>query len=337
MAIERADPDPVRSEQPAVVQSLPGPYVRSRRRSRSLGDRIFEGVTTGFGMIILLIVVAMVVALGWEAWPAIRRFGLGFLTGREWNYVDQFGALPYVWGTVYSSFLALAMALPISLGVAIFLAEMAPLPVRTVLSFLVELLAAIPSVVYGLWGMFVLVPLVRQLELWLFLHAHFIPLFSGPPIGFGMLSAATVLAIMIIPTIASVSRDVLLAVPASQREAALALGATRWEAIKVALSNAVPGIIGATLLGLGRALGETMAVTMVIGNIGSISISLFQPAYSMAALIANEFSEATTNLHVAALIEVGLLLLMVTLVLNLFSRLLVRRVAITGAGSHVKG
>jgi len=304
-----------------------------RKTNEGYADYLFHSGTTLFGSLILILMAAMVVALGWEAWPAIRRFGISFLTSREWNYVDKFGALPYIWGTLYSSFLALALALPVSLGVAIFLAEIAPLSIRTPFSFLVELLAAIPSVVYGLWGIFVLAPLVQKFEVWLGAQLGFIPLFAGPPIGFGMLTAGVVLAVMIIPTIASVSRDVLLAVPVSQREAALALGATRWEAIKVALSNAWSGIIGATILGLGRALGETMAVTMVIGNIRSVSVSLFQPAYSMAAVVANEFSEAFDPLHIASLIEVGLLLMVVTLILNLLSRLLVRRVALaSGSG-----
>ncbi|MBE3577857.1 MAG: phosphate ABC transporter permease subunit PstC [Limnochordales bacterium] len=305
-----------------------------RRSDESLADRLFQGSTTFFALLIPILLVTMVVVLGFEAWPAIRRFGLNFLTSSEWNYADEFGALPYIWGTLYSSFLAILLALPVSLGVAIFLAEIAPLAVRTPLSFLVELLAAIPSVVYGLWGIFVLAPLVQRFEAWLGARLGFIPLFAGPPLGLGMLTAGVVLAVMIIPTIASVSRDVLLAVPASQREAALALGATRWEAIKVALSNARSGIIGATILGLGRALGETMAVTMVIGNIRSISLSLFQPAYSMAAVIANEFSEAFDPLHIASLIEVGLLLLLITFILNLLSRLLVRRVAAAGGSGR---
>lgn len=318
--------------QPSAPPASPQTTARSKV---ARADRWFRGLATGFGLSILGLMALLTLALFIDAWPAIRHFGLRFLTSSEWNYVDQFGALPYIWGTIYSSLLGLLLSLPVSLGVAIFLAEIASGSLRTPLSFLVEMLAAIPSVVYGLWGIFVLVPIVRTVETWLNAHFGFIPLFAGAPFGVDMFSAAVVLAIMITPTIASVSRDVLLAVPASQREAALALGATRWESIKVAFSNAWSGIVGAIILGLGRALGETMAVTMVIGNTATISFSLLSPAYSMAAVLANEFSEAVNELHIASLVTIGLLLFAVTFILNSLSRWLVGRLTAraTGEGS----
>lgn len=315
--------------QPSASPASPQTTVRSKV---ARADRWFRGLATGFGLSILGLMALLTLALFIEAWPAIRHFGLRFLTSSEWNYVDQFGALPYIWGTIYSSLLGLLLSLPVSLGVAIFLAEIASGSLRTPLSFLVEMLAAIPSVVYGLWGIFVLVPIVRTVETWLNAHFGFIPLFAGAPFGVDMFSAAVVLAIMITPTIASVSRDVLLAVPASQREAALALGATRWESIKVAFSNAWSGIVGAIILGLGRALGETMAVTMVIGNTATISFSLLSPAYSMAAVLANEFSEAVSELHIASLVTIGLLLFAVTFILNSLSRWLVGRLTARATG-----
>jgi phosphate transport system permease protein len=242
-----------------------------------------------------------------------------------WDPVKgEFGALPYIYGTIVSSMIAIVIALPLSIGVAMFLAELAPRWLERPVSFMVELLAAIPSIVYGLWGMFVLVPAVRNsIGPFLTRHLGFIPLFSGAPYGFGMLTAGIILAIMILPIIISISRDVMISIPNTQREAALALGATKWETTKIILSNAKSGIAGATLLGLGRALGETMAVTMVIGNMAQISTKLLDPGYSMASVLANEFSEATTNLYLSALVEVGLLLFVVTVILNAVARLIV--------------
>jgi phosphate transport system permease protein len=235
----------------------------------------------------------------------------------------QFGAKPFIWGTLYSSVLALIIAGPISLGIATYLSELCPPKLRQPLIFLTELLAAIPSIVYGLWGVFVLVPLVRQLETNVPESWRQLPLFSGPPLGLGMLSAALILAIMVVPFISSLAREVLKAVPRTQREGAYALGATQWEAIRVALSYGRTGIIGAIMLGFGRALGETMAVTMVIGNNPSVSWSLFAPQYTMAAVIANEFTEAADELHLHALIEIGLVLFIITLFVNALSRMLI--------------
>jgi phosphate transport system permease protein len=235
----------------------------------------------------------------------------------------NFGALPFIWGTLYSSLLALVISTPIALGIAIFLSELSPRFLRTPLAFLTELLAAIPSIVYGLWGIFVLVPIVRQIEVhtpdWL----KKVPLFTGPPLGVGMLAAGLILAVMVIPFTSSVAREVLKAVPATQREAAYALGATRWEAIQAALRYGRTGIAGAIMLGFGRAIGETMAVTMVIGNNPRINSSLFAAQHTMAAVIANEFTEADTDLYLNALIEIGLVLFVITLVINALSRLLI--------------
>jgi phosphate transport system permease protein len=235
----------------------------------------------------------------------------------------EFGARPFIWGTLYSSILALALATPVSLGIAIFLSEICPARLRMPLTFLTELLAAIPSIVYGLWGIFVLVPAVRSLQRAFPPSLKALPFFEGPPVGVGMMAAVLILAVMIIPFTASVAREVLKAVPSSQREAAYALGATRWEAIRAALFYARTGIIGAIILGFGRALGETMAVTMVIGNNPQVTASLFKPQYTMAAVLANEFAEAADELYLHALIEIGLVLFAITLVVNTASRALI--------------
>jgi phosphate transport system permease protein len=244
----------------------------------------------------------------------------------HWDPVaGEFGALPFIYGTLVSAFLALLIAVPLSLGAAIFLAELAASWVRPPIAFLIEMLAAVPSVVYGLWGIFVLVPWLRDwVQPALAGALGFLPLFQGPPYGIGMLAAGVILAIMVVPYITSVSREVLLAVPRVQREAALGLGATRWETTRMAvLRYGRSGLIGAVLLGLGRALGETMAVTMVIGNRPEIALSLFAPGYTMASVLANEFTEATSDLYVSALVEIGLLLLLVTVLVNGLARLLV--------------
>jgi phosphate transport system permease protein len=269
--------------------------------------------------------------------PSLSSFGLGFFTSADWDVVhERFGALPFIFGTVVSSLLGLLLAVPIALGVAIFLSELAPAWLTRPLGFVVELLAAIPSVVYGLWGIFVLAPWLRTVvEPFLGRTLGFLPLFQGPARGYGMLAAGLVLAIMILPTIASISRDVLRAAPEVLREGALALGATRWEAIRnVLLPFVRSGLVGAIILGLGRALGETMAVTMVIGNRSEIALSLFAPGHTMASVVANEYAEASSDVHLAALSEIGLLLFGVTLLLNIAARLLVWRVGRLPGGAR---
>lgn len=278
---------------------------------------------------VLAITLTMVVAMTQSSWLSIREFGLGFLVGQVWDPVKgEFGALPFIWGTIASSVLALIIAVPLSVAVAIFLVEQAPRSLARPLGFLVELLAAIPSVVYGLWAIFVLAPLLR-IYVQPFLQSLFgwLPLFQGTATGIGLLTGGVVLAIMITPIITAVTRDVLEAVPVTQREASLALGATRWETTKIVLSNASSGIAGAVILGLGRAIGETMAVTMVIGNRPQISASLFDPAYSIASVIANEFTEATGDLYISALTEMGLILFIVTFVVTGLAKLLIMSVA----------
>jgi phosphate transport system permease protein len=301
------------------------PRAVSRSR-RGVGDRVYRGLVLASVWLVLALAGGLLLALGWESWAAIRAFGLRFLITSHWDPVaGEFGALPFIYGTLVSSLLALLIAVPLSLGAAIFLAELAPSWVRPPVAFLIEMLAAVPSVVYGLWGIFVLVPWLRDwVQPALARTLGFLPLFQGPPYGIGMLAAGLILAIMIVPYITSVSREVLLAVPGSQREAALGLGATRWETTRIAvLRYGRSGLIGAILLGLGRALGETMAVTMVIGNRPEVAASLFAPGYTMASVLANEFTEATSDLYVSALVEIGLLLLVVTVAVNGLARLLV--------------
>jgi len=264
------------------------------------------------------------VVLAHQSQLSIAKFGFGFWRGTTWDPVSgEFGAFPFIWGTLYSSFLALLLATPVALGIAIFLSELSPQALKQPLIFLTELLAAVPSIVYGLWGIFVLIPFVRRFQVWTPDLLRRLPLFAGPPLGVGMLAAGLVLAVMVIPFIASVAREILKAVPVNQREAAYALGATRWEAIRMALYYARTGIMGAVMLGLGRALGETMAVTMVIGNNPQVSLSLFAPQYTMAAVIANEFTEAAGELYLDALVEIGLVLFTITIVINGLSRLLI--------------
>lgn len=280
--------------------------------------------------VVLVIMAAMLAALTVGAWPAIRKFGPAFFATSTWDPVaGDFGALPFVYGTLVSSAVALVLAVPLGLGVAVFLSELAPGWLRRPVGFLIELLAAIPSVIYGLWGIFVLVPWVRTtLSPSLKATLGFLPLFDGPPLGIGMLAAGLILAIMVVPFIIAASTEVMRAVPTSQREAALSLGATVWETTRTAvIPYARSGIVGAIFLALARALGETMAVTMVIGNVPQIRASLLAPGYTIAAVIANEFAEATDDLYVAALIYAGLVLFLVTLTVNILARLLVARVA----------
>jgi len=289
------------------------------------GDAIFRIVMLAMGLFVVAVVIAMVIALASDSMLSVRRFGFAFLTGRQWNPIKgEFGALPFIYGTVVSSLIALLISVPLSLGIAVFLVEQAPHYIARPVGFLVELLAAIPSVVYGLWGIFVLAPFLRvhvepPLAHWL----GWLPLFQGSITGIGLLTGGIILAIMVTPIISAIVRDVLAAVSGSQREAALALGATKWEMIRVVLVNGAPGIAGAVILGLGRALGETMAVTMVIGNRPQISASLFEPSYTIASAIANEFTEATENLYLSALVELGLILFLVTFIVNGIARLLV--------------
>jgi phosphate transport system permease protein len=285
------------------------------------GERAFRAGVGAFAVLLLVLVVAIGAELTRQSWLSIRAFGFGFWTSSAWDPVaGEFGALPFIWGTLYSSVLALLVATPVALGIAVFTSELAPSWLRGPLVFLTELLAAIPSIVYGLWGIFVLVPMVRSLEVATPDALRALPLFSGPPLGVGMLAAVLILAMMVIPFTSAVAREVLRTVPVAQREAAYALGATPFEAIRAALFFARTGIVGAVMLGFGRALGETMAVTMVIGNSPQVALSLFEPQYTMAAVIANEFTEATDELYLHALIEIGLVLFIITLVVNAGSR-----------------
>jgi len=284
----------------------------------------FRAATGLFAVLLIALVAGIAAVLYTDASMAIWKFGWRFWQTEIWDPVaGEFGARPFIWGTLYSSVLALVIAGPIALGIAIYISELSPVWLRRPLVFLTELLAAIPSIVYGLWGIFVLVPFVRQLEAGTPEWLRALPLFSGPPLGLGMLSAALLLAIMIVPFSSSVAREVLRAVPQAQREGAYALGATRWEAIRMALFYARTGIVGSIMLGFGRALGETMAVTMVIGNTPQVSLSLYAPQYTMAAVIANEFAEAADELHLNALVEIGLVLFVITLVVNGLSRMFI--------------
>jgi len=289
-------------------------------------DRVFQWTITACGLAVLAVLVLIVYELVTRSALSWHAFGFKFFAASDWDPVsEQFGALPFIYGTLVSSLVALVIAVPLSIGVAVFTTEMCPKRLRSPLSFFVELLAAIPSVIYGLWAIFALVPLLSNyVQPFLGKSLGWTGLFSGPPYGIGMLAAGIILAIMIIPIISSITREVLTVVPQHQREAVLALGATRWEMIRVGvLRNARAGIMGGVILGLGRALGETMAVTMVIGNRPEIAKSLFAPGYTMASVLANEFSEATGDTYLSALVEIGLVLFLVTIVVNALARLLV--------------
>jgi phosphate transport system permease protein len=319
------------------VTSLPVDWLEKDRRklrvdASAFSDKLYEGITAACAIVIPALVIAIALAVFVAAWPAFSKLGLSIITSSDWDVAaGHFGAAPAVFGTLVSSAVALIIATPLAIGIAIFLSEFSPLWLRQPIGFLVDLLAAIPSVVYGLWGIFILVPLLRQYVMPFLrdtLHLGSTPFFSGPAYGPSMLAAGIILAIMALPYISSVSREVLMAVPRSQREAALALGATRWEMIRDAvLPYAKSGIIGGIMLGLGRALGETMAVTMVIGNRLEISASLFAPGYTMASLIANQFSEATNDLQLSALMAVGAVLFVITLIINAIARWLVWQVS----------
>jgi phosphate transport system permease protein len=316
----------ITEQQAAAVNVSSAAFSSSFRiAGKNIGDFIFENITRFFAFVLLVLVILMVYEMFRQSHLSIAKFGWGFITSTTWDPVhDNFGALPFIFGTLFSSLIALFIALPLSVGIAIFLSEFAPKWLEQPVSLLVELLAAIPSIVYGLFGIFVMAPWLRKtIEPFLGDHLGFIFLFQGPPYGLGMLAAALILTVMILPIITSISRDVMKSVPDLQREAAFALGATKWEAVKIVLTGAKSGILGATLLGLGRAVGETMAVTMVIGNRPDISFSLFDPGYTMASVLANEFTEATSNLYISSLIEIALLLFVLTVILNAIARVVV--------------
>ena len=316
--------------QPVVAAKVNANAVQSTPLLHSSGgettDHVFRSAITACGLAVLAVLVLIVYELATSSRLSWHAFGFKFFVGSEWDPVsEQFGAMPFVYGTLVSSLVALIIAVPLSIGVAVFTTEMCPKSLRGPLSFFVELLAAIPSVIYGLWAMFVLVPLLSgYVQPFLAKTLGWTGLFSGPPYGIGMLAAGIILSIMIIPIISSITREVLTVVPQHQREGVLALGATRWEMIRVGvLRNARAGIVGGIILGLGRALGETIAVTMVIGNRPEIAKSLFAPGYTMASVLANEFSEATGDVYLSALVEIGLALFLVTIIVNALAQLLV--------------
>jgi phosphate transport system permease protein len=317
-------PQPVEAKNVTSATALPKPLLLSS--PGELPDRLFQSAITVCGVAVLGLLVLIVYELMSGSKLSWHAFGFKFFAASDWDPVrESFGALPFIYGTIVSSVLALIIAVPLAVGVAVFTTEMCPKILRGPLSFFVELLAAIPSVIYGLWAIFVLVPVLSNyVQPLLSRTLGWTGLFEGPPYGIGMLAAGLILAIMIIPIISSITREVLMVVPQHQREGVLALGATRWEMIRVGvLRNARAGIVGGIILGLGRALGETMAVTMVIGNRPEISKSLFAPGYTMASVLANEFSEATGDTYLSALVEIGLALFFVTIIVNALAQLLV--------------
>jgi phosphate transport system permease protein len=314
-----------------------GPVAGSRSFLSRLreGDEIARLITFVFAGAVVLLTLFLVFELWQESALSRHKFGFHFLFTRVWDpLLDEYGALPFIYGTLVTSGVALFVSVPLGIGAAIFLAELAPARLSDTLEFFIDLLAAVPSVIYGLLGTLAIIPLMRDyIQPALKKTLGFLPLFSGPAYGLGFLTAGVVLAIMVIPYIISVSREVLLSVPRDQREAALALGSTRWESTwKVVVPFARTGIMGSIFLALARALGETMAVTMVIGNVVAISPSLFAPGYSIAAVIANEFTEATGQLYTAALIELGLVLFLLTFILNGLARILIVVTSQRGGG-----
>ena len=321
----------------ASAPTLKPSLLKSGNLARwAVGDHLFKWLT----LLMALSVFALIIIIGYElahaSSQALRKFGWRFLFSSEWDPVNErFGALPFIFGTLVSSAIALVIAVPLSVATAVYLTELAPQWLRQPLTVFIELLAAVPSVILGLWGIFVMVPWLREhLFPWLRSAFGFLPLFSGPIYGVSMLAGGIIIAIMIVPIITSVSREILRSVPGLQREAAYALGATRWEVTRIAvLSYAKKGLFGAVILGLGRALGETMAVTMVIGNRPEVATSLFAPGYTLASVVANEFTEATTDVYLNALFEVGLVLLGVTVLVNALARLLLK----TFAGPNLAG
>ncbi|HEY2713610.1 MAG TPA: phosphate ABC transporter permease subunit PstC [Chthoniobacterales bacterium] len=314
---------PVVASIPAVERSASQLMAPPSR----LGDKAFEWLTMAMaGAVVLLVIL-----VGWQLWSdsmlAIRKFGFHFLGSSTWDPVaEQFGALPFIYGTLVSSLIALVIAVPLSIATAVYLTELAPLSIRQPIISLIEMLAAIPSVILGLWGIFVMIPFLRDYPFpFLKKYLGWTGLFTGPIYGVSMLAGGIIIAIMILPIITSVSREILRSVPNLQREAAYALGATRWEVTRIAvLSYAKKGLFGAIILGLGRALGETMAVTMVIGNTPQVALSLLKPGYTLASVIANEFTEATTDIYLQALFEIALVLFGITIVANLLAQLLLK-------------
>jgi len=318
----------------AVLSAPAQPEERRYAKLLPNSDRVAHLITLIFAASVFLVTVLLVYELWIHSGPSRAKFGLSFLWQRTWDPVaEKFGALPFIYGTVLTSFVALLISIPLGVGAAIFLSELAPPKLSNTCTFLVELLAAVPSVIYGLLAIFTLVPLLRQFgEPFLKRTLGFLPWFQGPAYGVGYLAASLILSVMTFPFIISISREALLAVPREQREAALALGATKWESTwQVVVPFAKLGILGSIFLALARALGETMAVTMVIGNDTSIHTSLLAPGYTIAAIIANEFTEATSNIHLSALIELGLVLFVLTMILNASAQLLI--LATTRKGS----
>ena len=309
----------------ALTPWTPAVAPTRARRPVVRADDLYRGFLQSLGLLVLVLIALIVWECAHGAMPSIRATGWHFLVGTDWDPVaDRYGALPYLYGTLVTSLIAMLLAVPIGIGAAVFLVELAPPLMGEIVSFVIELLASIPSIVYGIWGVFVLAPWLRvSLEPWLIAHLGFLPLFQGFPFGLGLLNAGIVLAIMVVPTVTALSREILRSMPRTLSEAALALGATRAEGLGVTLDAARPGLLGAGILALGRALGETMAVTMVIGNSNRISASLLAPGSTMASVIANEFTEATGKLYLSALIEVALVLFALTLVVNAVARLLV--------------
>jgi phosphate transport system permease protein len=304
-----------------------------RYKADVYGDAIFKGVSFFFAFFVLILMAVILIVLFKESALSIKTFGLKFFVSSEWNPVTlEFGALPAIYGTIVSSIIAIVIALPVSLGIAIFLTEMAPKFLKGPIGTAIELLASIPSIIYGMWGLFILVPLISEyFEPFMIEHFGFIPLFTGAPLGIGMLPAGFILAIMIIPFISSVTRDVFQMVPAIFKESGYGMGATKWEVVRrIVIPYTRSGIIGATILGLGRALGETMAVTFVIGNAHRLSASLFDPATSISATLANEFTEAVEELYLSSLVELGLILFLITLVVLAVARVMVRRFGYQG-------
>ncbi len=314
------------STAPTTTYVMPAPGSRGP-------DIAFKWVAGLAAAMIVVLIVMVGLELYYGSRLAIAKYGLGFLWSVEWDPVlEKFGALPFIFGTLVSSLISLLIAVPLGVATALFLTELAPLKVRQPIIIAIEMLAAVPSVIFGLWGMFVLIPWLRDsLFVWLKKSLGFLPLFQGPIYGVSMLAAGIIIAIMILPIVTSISREILRSVPNLQREAAYALGATRWEVLKIAvLSYARRGLFGAAVLGLGRALGETMAVTMVIGNRPQISASLFAPGYTLASVVANEFTEATTDLYQSALFEIGLVLFAVAILVNAAAQLMLK--SMTGSG-----
>ena len=301
------------------------PFPFSRLKGLLSGDALFKGMTAFFAFLILFLAFLTAYELWRAASPSFKAIGWRFLTTSDWNPVSgMFGAVPFVYGTLVSSLIALLIATPLGFGIALFLTELAPLKMREPVAFLMEILAAIPSVVYGLWGIFLLAPFMREHVDPLLMKWIGAPFFAPPSVGLSMLTAGVILSIMVLPTLTAISREVFEAVPNTHRESALALGATKWETIQLAVFKpSKAGLLGAVMLAMGRALGETMAVTMVIGNRPEVSMNLLAPSHTMASVIANEFTEATSDIHLSALAEIGLLLMAITLVLNVSAHLLV--------------